>query len=710
MTNDIVEIIYIWDFLGFDLMSEIYFIKLGESDFEDLSRNILMEIIGPGIDFFSPGKDSGRDAIFKGKAPYPSKNDCWDGQWIFQVKFNYMKDGPNKARKNVIKRLKVELDKITKNKLKCDYYFLITNVPMMMSDLDKIKFDIKPNYPDISEIVIWDYNKMKLLLQKFPYIKRNYPDLIETSDLLSFIHFDNCRKDLDNLMLFEKSKEPIIQKHQIETISNSILNLSNYLITESNLSKWKDCFFVICKIINNTLISKLDKEETTILNSFNKTMNRFYHQILTSCFELKKWDRISYVFDNVSLYFNSIKDFDKETLYVIWITNLRNLYKSTLLPRFKELETPIYDEEEYFSVISYCFLLIRALDNSLDCKDGIYSYDLGLSFVRDIIIERLKIPREFHTAEDDNTFTLPFSVLVKPLVDGLISTWQKLIEYKLSIDNNSTIYFELETTRKRYISLIFIVLTNYRDRDLLHELRFDRLGYLLQNHYFLKNEDFLHNLREFIHSKKPVGFRFIIEHVTNCLVKEDVRFDNSFFNELFILSLDGYKEQRKIYPRDSTILRMLCIICLEKVDKKYQLKMIFNLAKTLTNYSKMNCDYDYIYGFQLFGLILLDGNTDSKIISFLESKIKEMINIQINNDHQKKSKSLLKIIYERNLEIANYSTNSKIENDSEILKPVDIKRFNVIGSLLFDRIYNEYEYRIWINASKIISDYLINYI
>ena len=44
-------------------------------------------VLGPGIEAFSSGPDGGREASFRGRVPYPSSADPWNGLGIVQAKF-----------------------------------------------------------------------------------------------------------------------------------------------------------------------------------------------------------------------------------------------------------------------------------------------------------------------------------------------------------------------------------------------------------------------------------------------------------------------------------------------------------------------------------------------------------------------------------------------------------------------------------------------
>ena len=64
---------------------------LRHEESEELSQSLVQQIIGQGAKVFGMGSDGAREATFKGKAPYPSKEEQWDGNWIFQAKFHDIK-------------------------------------------------------------------------------------------------------------------------------------------------------------------------------------------------------------------------------------------------------------------------------------------------------------------------------------------------------------------------------------------------------------------------------------------------------------------------------------------------------------------------------------------------------------------------------------------------------------------------------------------
>ena len=175
-------------------MSKYDLNQLGADEFEQLAQALLKKIIGSGTITFGAGKDGAREATYQGKSQYPSNNEIWAGDWIFQVKFHDTQRGIKQARSTTKRELRAELEKIvTKYQHPCDNYIFITNVPLSgvykSGDHDVIKDDIKPDFPSIKNIHVWGADDIHRFLD-------NYQDIRQAYNLISLEDWNERKKQL----------------------------------------------------------------------------------------------------------------------------------------------------------------------------------------------------------------------------------------------------------------------------------------------------------------------------------------------------------------------------------------------------------------------------------------------------------------------------------------------------------------------------------
>jgi hypothetical protein len=173
--------------------------RLGDKEFERLCQSLLKEVIGSGTITFGEGPDGGREATFTGKAPYPSPNEAWDGEWIFQAKFHdVQRIGPDKARQQVLTDLKTELEKIVnKYKRECENYILITNVPLSSvherGTHDRIAIEVVPEFLDkVPHIHVWGADEVCRLLEQCSNVRQAYLHFLTPGDLIAELMNYQC--------------------------------------------------------------------------------------------------------------------------------------------------------------------------------------------------------------------------------------------------------------------------------------------------------------------------------------------------------------------------------------------------------------------------------------------------------------------------------------------------------------------------------------
>jgi len=165
---------------------------LGDQEFEHLCQSLVQQVIGPGTKVYGMGSDGSREATFQGKAPYPSKEEQWEGNWIFQAKFHDVQQiGPKVARSSLLAELDDELSKITeKYKHPCDNFIFMTNVsltPVFQKGIkDKIDNEIIPKYLyKIKHIHVWGAEEICRFLDSYPNIRQTYTHLLVSGDIIA---------------------------------------------------------------------------------------------------------------------------------------------------------------------------------------------------------------------------------------------------------------------------------------------------------------------------------------------------------------------------------------------------------------------------------------------------------------------------------------------------------------------------------------------
>jgi len=190
-------------------MPKYNFDALGPQEFERLCQTLVQQIIGPGVKVYGMGSDGSREATFQGKAPYPSKEEQWEGSWIFQAKFHDVQQiGPKEARRLLIAELDDELSKITeKYRHPCDNFILVTNVtltPVFQRGIkDKIDKEIIPKHHHaIEHIHVWGADEICRFLDAYPDIRQTYAGLLVSGDIIACLLrlIEREETDLDEIV------------------------------------------------------------------------------------------------------------------------------------------------------------------------------------------------------------------------------------------------------------------------------------------------------------------------------------------------------------------------------------------------------------------------------------------------------------------------------------------------------------------------------
>ena len=163
--------------------------EIGWYNFERLVQTLLKAIIGPGVTFFGGSKDRGRDAAYAGSALFPTTQENWSGNWVFQVKYIDLQDaGAVGVRSRLKAALRVEIQGILlRRDDPVDNYILITDVPLTADTRDELN-EIALQAGVAGRFRAIDGHEVCEFLTLHPEIRRSYPQLLGLADLCHIIN------------------------------------------------------------------------------------------------------------------------------------------------------------------------------------------------------------------------------------------------------------------------------------------------------------------------------------------------------------------------------------------------------------------------------------------------------------------------------------------------------------------------------------------
>jgi hypothetical protein len=170
------------------------FSHLDSQKFEHLIQSLTRKILGNGVIMFGAGPDGGREATFRGEAPYPSNKECWTGNWTIQAKFKERDDREDNfewVKKEFEKEMKKFDERIVKVDLP-DNYLFFTNVVLTpvvkVGGRDKIE-KLKEKYKaKIKNIAIIAYDDLLGFLENNRDIATSYASYILPGDILMLLY------------------------------------------------------------------------------------------------------------------------------------------------------------------------------------------------------------------------------------------------------------------------------------------------------------------------------------------------------------------------------------------------------------------------------------------------------------------------------------------------------------------------------------------
>src|SRR6185436_361270 len=435
--------------------------KLNPYDFEHLVQSLTKAILGNGSVSFGDGADGGREATFNGKAPYPSKTECWEGYWVIQAKFKNIHMADHEKDYSWLKdQLKKELDKyfVRQTKVKKpDNYLLFTNVILTAKAetggrdrATKLEREFERMYK-IKNIRIIAYNDIQDFLDSNRDIAITYLPFILAGDvlykLLEFLNIKLDRRERINEIIsrfFEvEFKEDIQSKldHAGKLTSDKI-NLEKVFIdlyaTENGLFKESDSKFIdsIIRLGNSIL-----KGRQNLVNRYaliagpgygKSTLNQFLTQIYRAYF-LKNIDKCDTIIEEVDLFIN-----DYNSLIEIEPSWIRLPIKITLKEYAGWIrELSIKEKSLNVSVIEYIKFNINKKSSTGDLTNEEIEYliqNLPCLFIYDGLDEVPASSNREEVLKEINIFT--DTILRRINSDSIIVSTSRPQGYSKEFDNS----------------------------------------------------------------------------------------------------------------------------------------------------------------------------------------------------------------------------------------------------------------------------------
>jgi hypothetical protein len=191
---------------------------LSARSFEQLVQSLATKVLGIKVQVFGDGPDGGREATFDGRVPYSTGAASWDGYGVIQAKFRQRAQGSPKDAEWALRHLRDELRKYRTardGRRQPDYYIFATNVvltPVLKrgsKDRAIEALEAFKRESSLSDYDIWDYDKLRTLLDQSEDIRRAYAAWITPGDVLATVidSINHSRPDFDSILTTFLQKE-----------------------------------------------------------------------------------------------------------------------------------------------------------------------------------------------------------------------------------------------------------------------------------------------------------------------------------------------------------------------------------------------------------------------------------------------------------------------------------------------------------------------
>lgn len=167
---------------------------LSARTFEHLVQSLALKAITSTVTPFGDGPDGGREATFDGATHYGPEAAHWDGYGVIQAKFLQRPKSSSQDGNWIVKELGNELRKYSRGRRRArrpfDYYIIATNATLSAVENSGAKDRVIKLLEDfvkangLKGYDIWDYDKIRILLDNNESVRKAYAAWITTGDVL----------------------------------------------------------------------------------------------------------------------------------------------------------------------------------------------------------------------------------------------------------------------------------------------------------------------------------------------------------------------------------------------------------------------------------------------------------------------------------------------------------------------------------------------
>jgi hypothetical protein len=188
--------------------------RLNSRSFEQLVQALAAKVIAPGIVMFGDGPDGGREAAHRGKVPYPSRAEQWDGLLVVQAKYRQRPQGTERDTEWALRELEQELKKSFKKDSKRivpTHYVLATNVTLSSVPEvgGKARADEIARKYGLEGFRLWDGDQLRSFLDGNKDIRNAYLGYTCPGDVLAEMrtHLRASKPSFDSILANFLAKE-----------------------------------------------------------------------------------------------------------------------------------------------------------------------------------------------------------------------------------------------------------------------------------------------------------------------------------------------------------------------------------------------------------------------------------------------------------------------------------------------------------------------